>query len=184
MSALSRLEVLQALRKTRPAGVRAVLSDGTEQALAIPASHKRWSLLAGQVERVDAQRLELVDTHGTIINVIQAEQEPVLPGDAQSAITAGGMMLTNVMQALGPLTEALTERDATVADSYSRLIEAIQAENITLRARVDELEAKVSEAEADVKGSPELNKFLEMMNNVAPTALQAYLAKQGVPNGQ
>lgn len=183
MTALSKLEVLEALRRSRPHGVRAVLADGTEQSLAVPDSHKRWSLLANQVSSVGAQRLEMVDVTGTVINVIQAEQAQRLEGDAHSAIAAGGMMLQNVMTALAPLTDALTERDATVADSYSRLIEAIQAENHTLRARVEELEAKV--AESEVKGSPEMTKFLEMMNNVAPAALHAWMAKQGVtPNGQ
>lgn len=181
MSALSRVEVLDALRRTRPAGVRAVLSDGTEQSLAIPSSHKRWSLLAGQVERVHAHRLEMVDVQGTVINVVQAEQAPELTGDAQSAITAGGLMLTNVMQALGPLTEALTERDATVAESYTRLIEAIQAENQTLRARIEDLEGRLTDAEKNATASPEMTKFLDTMNNLAPSALKAYAASKGAP---
>ena len=181
VTALSKTEVISSLRRVRPAKVRAYLSDGTAQELAIPASHKRWSILAGQVDRMSAQRLELLDVSETVVDMLQTPAVPELPVDAQAAISAGQLMLSNVMQALGPLTEALTERDATVAESYTRLIEAIQAENVTLRSRIEDLEGKLTEAET-AETSPEMSKFIETVTNLAPAAMKAYAAKQGIPD--
>ncbi len=181
---LNRDYVQEALKRARPSLVRATLDDGTIQEMAIPESRKRWQVLATQVSQIQTRRLELVDQAGHLIDVLDAPEPQAFKGQTEAAVAAGSLMLKAVTDALGPLTQALIERDATVAESYARLIEAVQTENHALRERARELEDKVQSLESDsTLNSPEGREFMTTLNKLAPLALRSYLTSKTPPGG-
>lgn len=183
---LNRDYVQEALKRARPSLVRATLDDGTVQELAIPDSRKRWHVLATQVNQIQTRRLELVDEGGHLIDVLDAPEAPTFKGQTEAAVAAGSIMLKAVTDALGPLTQALVERDSTVAESYARLIEAVQTENQVLRDRSRDLEQRLANLEGEsAMSSPEGREFMTTLNKLAPLALRTYLqSKAGVPGAE
>jgi hypothetical protein len=59
-----------ALRRFRPASVRAWASDGAERRIPVPDRHRRWQAVVETVSTLQAHRVELVDSSGGTLHVL------------------------------------------------------------------------------------------------------------------
>jgi hypothetical protein len=72
MPQLDTATLTDALRRFKPASVRAWTTDGAERRVPVPDRHRRWQAVVETVSTLHAHRVELVDSSGGTLHVLDS----------------------------------------------------------------------------------------------------------------
>lgn len=144
---------LTALKRTKPKAVIVVLADGTEQAIALRTGTTRWQQAAKVIARLiadGADRAELRDDAGAVLDTIAAEQRP----KAERESAGGADPLERLLRLMLKAQEVALDRQSslfrTAFETTNELIKGMtgrinmleSAQTKVLRAQYDAVTAQ------------------------------------------
>lgn len=132
------LELSAELRKLQPARVR-IQTPGGLETLEPGQTRKRWATMAETISRMEVRKIELLSESGSIIKVLDGEQETQAGPDATAAAVDIGRLVESCLSAVTAQTKALADSLVRMADAQSRQYE-------TLAKRQESLEKMAHQA--------------------------------------
>lgn len=134
-----------ALRKLRPAKVRAIVDADTARDVAVPGSQRhRWQTVARVLASFQWQRVEALDKSGALLGVIEGdhEEDPIVP--AVDMMPAAGLdrehgLLTLMLKAQEVALRSQAGAMATLVDGYKALAETMFARLSSHEAALDKV---------------------------------------------
>jgi len=148
---MSKVDIVEELKKYTPVGLRVELGDGTAKAVAVARSGNRWSKSAKIIESLDWVRIECLDKDGKVCGVIECDEDDeddYIDDAAPDANVKLARVMVDVMRcsvrefrstfegqmnAMTKLCEAMTSGLASVSESYQQALK-VQAAQLTMGA--------------------------------------------------
>jgi hypothetical protein len=162
------------IKKAGAVQVRAVLGDGSEKVLAIPKGRNKWSALAGVLERLPWDRLEALDAKGSILAVVEADDEVGDDDGADEEMAPSGgqdARIAKVMFALMKATMAECRKMFEVNLTGMAKVVNTLAESVSSLQQVHEMQMRVQMAAGMASQGSGDGEIAEMLKLVMPAMM-------------